>query len=150
MIDTARGKAGLDPKAPGRARLGVESGTVGGETAFTMHRPRPNPSTLLVSLTIQAFEGPVQSPDLVWSYDRPVVGDAQERRSRLAAGCDGHASTWDIVAQRVVEEIRREPLDEAEVALQSPLVAGPLRPVGLGSSPLMPGRGAARAPVPPG
>ena len=63
-------------------------------------QPQTEPLNTACALTpIQALEWPVQSLDLVWQCDRPIVGDAQARRSGL---CSQFADIgWQVRANLV-------------------------------------------------
>jgi hypothetical protein len=83
--------------------------------ALTMARPRPVPSGA-ARVRGEPLEGPEEEVDVGGRDRRAGVGDGQDGPPGLEAGGDVDASGGLVVADRVVDQVADQSLDQAGVA----------------------------------
>src|SRR5262245_45244978 len=106
----------LDVEAAARLRAGGERGFLGCVYRLHVREAEPDAVALVVALDAEALEGPEYPLDLALGDRRAAVRDRQDCPPCSRACGDVDAAVRDVVAERIVEQIRDQPLREARIA----------------------------------
>ena len=106
--------ADLEPAV--RARLDLERGVMGVRDRRDDRQPEAEALAMADPVAGEALERLKQPIDLLGGNHRPGVGDREIDLARPGAHRHPRVSARIVVAKRVVDQVRHEPLDQAPVA----------------------------------
>lgn len=111
-----QGEGYLDIEAAFGTRACGENRGVRGSDGGDDGQPEPDPAVPASTLFAEALEGLQQPVDLVGGYNGPSVGYPEASPASGGASGDPHPAPGDVVADGVVQQIRREAFNELRVA----------------------------------
>ena len=98
------------------ARLGAQRGAMGGGDRVDDREAEPVPAGVVGAGSVKTLERLQQARHLLGGDRGAAVGDRQECVLVAGAGRDLDVSLGDVVADRVVEEVGDQALDESRIA----------------------------------
>src|SRR5438045_9141641 len=114
----ARREADLDAQASLGLRAALQVGAVGGGDRLDDREAEAGPVRARGAFRLESLEGLEEALDLAGRDHRPRVRDGAQRPSGSSAGRDLDAAVREIVLDRVVDEVRDEPLHETRIAVR--------------------------------